>query len=81
MMIWWSACLFCSALPYEFAGDVFFLCFQGARRLVVLVRQTLIPGYERNLHGILGVVSKYPSNPNFAQFSFEKISAMVRYCY
>ena len=83
-MIWQNVCVFRSAPPYEFADDVFFLYFEGAMRLVVLVRQTLIPGYERTLQhllGILGVVSKNPSNPNPGQFNFEKISAMTRYCY
>ena len=50
-------------------------------RVIVTARQTLTPGYERTLQrlvGILGVVSKNPSNPNFDQFIFESISALMR---
>lgn len=51
-------------------------------RVIVTARQTLTPGYERTLQrlvGILGVISKNPSNPNFDQFIFESISALLRY--
>ena len=50
--------------------------------MIVTARQTLTPGYERTLQrlvGILGVISKNPSNPNFDQFIFESISALLRY--
>ncbi|KIM79693.1 hypothetical protein PILCRDRAFT_791278, partial [Piloderma croceum F 1598] len=53
-----------------------------AMRVIVTARQTLTPGYERTLQrlvGILGVVSKNPSNPNFDQFIFESISALMRF--
>src|ERR1700691_3372930 len=61
-------------------NDVFVL--EGAMRVIVTARQTLTPGYERTLQrlvGILGVISKNPSNPNFDQFIFESISALMRY--
>jgi exportin-2 (importin alpha re-exporter) len=51
-------------------------------RVILTARQTLSPGYERTLQrlvGILGVVSKNPSNPNFDQCLFESISALLRY--
>jgi exportin-2 (importin alpha re-exporter) len=50
-------------------------------RVIVTARQTLTPGYERTLQrlvGILGVISKNPSNPNFDQFIFESVSALMR---
>ena len=64
----------------HFFNDVFVL--EGAMRVIVTARQTLTPGYERTLQrlvGILGVISKNPSNPNFDQFIFESISALMRY--
>jgi exportin-2 (importin alpha re-exporter) len=68
--------------PCQFANDVHFFSVQkGAMRVIVTARQTLTPGYERTLQrlvGILGVVSKNPSNPNFDQFIFESISALMR---
>jgi exportin-2 (importin alpha re-exporter) len=50
-------------------------------RVIVTARQTLTPGYERTLQrlvSILGIISKNPSNPNFDQFIFESISALMR---
>jgi hypothetical protein len=38
-----------------FADDVSLFFFQGAMRLVVLVRETLTPGYEHTLHGFLDI--------------------------
>ena len=51
-------------------------------RVIVTSRQTLTPIYERTLQrlvAILGVISKNPSNPNFDQYIFESISALMRY--
>lgn len=51
-------------------------------RVIVTARQTLTPNYDRTLQrlvGILGVISKNPSNPNFDQYIFESISALMRY--
>ena len=50
-------------------------------RIIITARQTLTPGHERTLArlvGILGVISKNPSNPNFDQYIFESISALMR---
>lgn len=55
--------------------------YLGAMRVIVTAKQTLVPGFERTLTrlvGILGIVSKNPSNPNFDQYMFESISALVR---
>jgi len=62
--------------------DIIIIIIKGAMRVIVTARQTLTPGYERTLQrlvGILGVISKNPSNPNFDQFIFESISALMRY--
>lgn len=51
-------------------------------RVIVTARQTLTPVYERTLQrlvAILGVISKNPSNPNFDQYIFESLSALMRY--
>ena len=54
----------------------------GVMRVVITARQTLATtGYEQILQqlvGILGVVSKNPSNPNFDQYLFETLSALMR---
>ncbi|KAF7976444.1 hypothetical protein HWV62_6681 [Athelia sp. TMB] len=53
-----------------------------AMRVIVTARQTLTPGYERTLArlvGILGVISKNPSNPHFDQYIFESIAALMRF--
>lgn len=52
-------------------------------RIIITSRQTLAnAGYERILQrlvGILGVISKNPSNPNFDQYIFESLSALMRF--
>ena len=51
-------------------------------RVIVTARSTFAAGYERILQrlvAILGVISKNPSNPNFDQYIFESISALMRY--
>jgi exportin-2 (importin alpha re-exporter) len=53
----------------------------GAMRVIVTARQTLTPGYTNTLQrlvAILGVISRNPSNPNFDQYIFESISALMR---
>ncbi|THH15070.1 hypothetical protein EW146_g5342 [Bondarzewia mesenterica] len=51
-------------------------------RLILTARQTLADGFERILQRlvvILGVISKNPSNPQFDQYIFESISALIRF--
>ena len=56
-------------------------------RVIVTARSAFANGYEQILQrlvAILGVISKNPSNPNFDQYIFESISALMRYvhvCY
>ncbi|KAH9947043.1 Cse1-domain-containing protein [Amylocystis lapponica] len=53
-----------------------------AMRVIITARSTLATGFERVLQrlvGILGVISKNPSNPNFDQYIFESISALMRF--
>ncbi|KAI0636204.1 Cse1-domain-containing protein [Trametes polyzona] len=53
-----------------------------AMRVIVTARSGLADGYERLLQrlvAILGVISKNPSNPNFDQYIFESISALMRF--
>ncbi|KAJ3492037.1 hypothetical protein NLI96_g338 [Meripilus lineatus] len=51
-------------------------------RLIVTARASLYPqsrSIMERLVGILGVISRNPSNPNFDQYIFESISALIRY--
>ena len=51
-------------------------------RVIVTARSTFAAGYERILQrlvAILGVISKNPSNPNFDQYIFESIAALMRF--
>ncbi|KAJ7043405.1 CAS/CSE protein [Mycena alexandri] len=53
-----------------------------AMRVILTARQTLTPGYEQTLNrlvGILGIISKNPSNPLFDQYIFESISGLTRF--
>lgn len=53
-----------------------------AMRIIVTARQTLTPIYQQVLQrlvNILGVIAKNPSNPNFDQYIFESISALLRF--
>lgn len=53
-------------------------------RIIVTARQTLTPVYQQVLQRlvtILGVIAKNPSNPNFDQYIFESISALLRYVF
>ncbi|CDO76999.1 hypothetical protein BN946_scf184298.g26 [Trametes cinnabarina] len=53
-----------------------------AMRVIITAKGTLADGYERLLQrlvAILGVISKNPSNPNFDQYIFESISALMRF--
>lgn len=54
----------------------------GAMRVVITARQSLTPVYQHvlgRLVRILSVTSKNPSNPNFDQYLFEAISALIRF--
>ncbi|GBE78774.1 Importin-alpha re-exporter [Sparassis crispa] len=51
-------------------------------RVIITARSTLATGFEQILQrlvGILGVISKNPSNPNFDQYIFESLSALMRF--
>ncbi|KAI0045803.1 importin alpha re-exporter [Auriscalpium vulgare] len=51
-------------------------------RVVLTSRTDLAGGYEallQRLVAILGIISKNPSNPNFDQYIFETISALIRF--
>ncbi|KAL0945218.1 hypothetical protein HGRIS_000730 [Hohenbuehelia grisea] len=53
-----------------------------AMRVIITARHTLAPVYEPllvRLVGILGVISKNPSNPHFDQYIFESLSALMRF--
>ena len=50
-------------------------------RVIITARSSLVEGFESiltRLVTILGVISKNPSNPNFDQYIFESISALMR---
>ena len=50
-------------------------------RVVIVARSTFANSYEGVLGrfvAILGVISQNPSNPNFDQYIFESISALMR---
>ncbi|CAE6534937.1 unnamed protein product [Rhizoctonia solani] len=51
-------------------------------RVIITARQTLTPNYLTvltKLVNILGVISQNPSNPNFNQYTFESVSALMRF--
>lgn len=51
-------------------------------RVIFTARSTLASSYEPllgRLINILGAIAKNPSNPNFDQYIFESISALIRY--
>ncbi|VDB88356.1 unnamed protein product [Peniophora sp. CBMAI 1063] len=51
-------------------------------RVIITARQTLVEGYQpllQRLVAVLGTISKNPSNPNFDQYIFESISALIRF--
>ncbi|KAI0329277.1 Cse1-domain-containing protein [Cubamyces sp. BRFM 1775] len=53
-----------------------------AMRVIVTARGALADEYARLLQrlvAVLGVISKNPSNPNFDQYIFESISALMRF--
>ena len=50
-------------------------------RVIIVGRSAFANGYERTLArliAILDVIMKNPSNPNFDQYLFESISALMR---
>ncbi|BEJ11174.1 hypothetical protein CspHIS471_0105960 [Cutaneotrichosporon sp. HIS471] len=51
-------------------------------RIIIIARGELAPQYEGvldRLVNILGQISKNPSNPRFSQYSFESVSALIRF--
>jgi exportin-2 (importin alpha re-exporter) len=51
-------------------------------RVIITARQSLAPSYApilARLVGILGEISKNPSNPKFNQYCFESLSALIRF--
>jgi exportin-2 (importin alpha re-exporter) len=53
-------------------------------RVILTARQTLTPGHAATLQrlvNILGVTAKNPSNPNFDQYLFESIAALIRWVF
>ncbi|KIP01732.1 hypothetical protein PHLGIDRAFT_336871 [Phlebiopsis gigantea 11061_1 CR5-6] len=51
-------------------------------RVIITARSSLVAEFQRilsRLVAILGVISKNPSNPNFDQYIFESISALIRF--
>ncbi|KDN36257.1 hypothetical protein RSAG8_10945, partial [Rhizoctonia solani AG-8 WAC10335] len=51
-------------------------------RVIITARQTLTPNFLTvltKLVNILGVISQNPSNPNFNQYTFESVSALMRF--
>ncbi|GAA6014609.1 hypothetical protein JCM11491_000169 [Sporobolomyces phaffii] len=55
---------------------------KSAMRVIITARQSLLPSYAtilQHLVGILGEISKNPSNPKFNHFTFESISALIRF--
>ena len=50
-------------------------------RVIIVGRSAFANGYERTLArliAILDVIMKNPSNPNFDQYIFESVSALIR---
>lgn len=55
---------------------------KAVMRIIMTARRSLLPIYEQILNHlvqILSVISKNPSNPNFDQYLFESISALIKY--
>ncbi|GAA5820705.1 hypothetical protein JCM11251_003120 [Rhodosporidiobolus azoricus] len=53
-----------------------------AMRVIITTRQGLVPSYTtilQHLVAILSEISKNPSNPKFNHFTFESISALIRF--
>ncbi|CAE6398308.1 unnamed protein product [Rhizoctonia solani] len=51
-------------------------------RVIITARQTLTPNFLAvltKLVNILGAISQNPSNPNFNQYTFESVSALMRF--
>lgn len=50
-------------------------------RIVITARSSLAAGHApilARIVAILGAVSRNPSNPNFNQYTFETVSALIR---
>lgn len=57
------------------------MCLTGVMRVLLTAKATLAAEYERlllRLVTILSAICKNPSNPNFDQYIFESISALIR---
>ncbi|KAM0791591.1 hypothetical protein ACM66B_006034 [Microbotryomycetes sp. NB124-2] len=55
---------------------------KSVMRVILTARQSLTPVYQtvlQRLTRILGEISKNPSNPKFNHFTFESISALIRF--
>lgn len=66
---------FCARLDIERTSNA------GIMRIILTARQSLVPTNEKlfqRLLAILGAICKNPSNPNFDQYLFESISALIR---
>ncbi len=51
-------------------------------RVIITARSSLAAGSDKTLGrlvAILGIISKNPSNPNFDQYIFESMSALMRF--
>lgn len=51
-------------------------------RVIITARQAMTPIYGtvlQHLTNIMGEISKNPSNPKFNHYTFESMSALVRY--
>jgi exportin-2 (importin alpha re-exporter) len=58
------------------------MAHQGIMRIIITARTELAPVYTdmmNKLVNILALISKNPSNPNFNQYTFESISALIRF--
>ena len=72
----------CNSILCSFDATLANLVFGlGVMRVIVTARGSLVPIFERTLSrlvGILGVISKNPSNPHFDQYIFESLSGLMR---
>lgn len=60
----------------------FLMISLGVMRVIITARTSLLPIFEKTLNRlvvVLGIISKNPSNPNFDQYIFESISALMRF--
>lgn len=51
-------------------------------RVILTARSSILPIYEailEKLIGVLGIMARNPNNPNFGQYLFECVGAVVRF--